>query len=210
MGGCIYVVSGPSGAGKSTIIDRVRRRVKGLGFSISHTTRRPRGAEQDGVEYRFVARERFEEMIEQEAFVEWARVYEDYYGTSLEEIRSKTSQGLDVIMDLDVQGAANIRRRMKESVLVFVLPPSTEALERRLRERGTDDPSVVTARMEKAAREISTCSRYDYLIVNERLEQAVEEMAAVILAERCRTAHRLSEVVSRFPAAGAQKSPPRE
>ena len=210
MGGCLYVVSGPSGAGKSTIIDRVRRRVKGLGFSVSHTTRRPRGAEQDGVEYHFVARGRFEEMIEQGAFVEWARVYEDYYGTSLEEIQSKTSQGLDVIMDLDIQGAAGIRSRIEESVLIFVLPPSRDALASRLRERGTDEPSVVEARMEKAAEEIAFCSRYDYLIVNERLEQAVEEVAAVILAERCRTARSLPGVVSRFPAAGAAQPLPRE
>jgi len=210
MSGCLYVVSGPSGSGKSTIIERVRRRVGSLGFSVSHTTRRPRGAEQDGVEYHFVGQGRFEEMIDQGAFVEWARVYEDYYGTSLEEIRSKTSQGLDVIMDLDVQGAVNIQRRVKESVLIFVLPPSREALEHRLRERGTDEPSVVTARMEKAAEEIAACSRYDYLIVNERLEQAVEEMTAVILAERCRSARRLSEVASRFPSVGIPEPSPQE
>jgi len=209
MAGCLYVLSGPSGSGKSTIIERVRRRVRGLGFSVSHTTRRPRGAEQDGVEYHFVGQAQFEEMIEQEAFAEWARVYEDYYGTSLEEIQSKTSQGLDVIMDLDVQGAFNIRRRVKQSVLIFVLPPSKEALEHRLRERGTDEPSVVAARMEKAAEEIAVCSRYDYLVVNERLEQAVEEIAAVILAERCRATRKLSEVASRFPSAGIPE-PPRE
>lgn len=210
MEGRLYVVSGPSGSGKSTIIEQVRRRVKGLGFSVSHTTRGPRGSERDGVEYHFVEREQFEEMVEQGAFAEWARVYEDYYGTSLAEIRSKTSQGLDVIMDLDVQGAVNIRRRIKESVLIFVLPPSKDALECRLRERGTDEPSVIAVRVEKAAEEIAACSRYDYIIVNDRLEQAVEEMAAVILAERCRTASRLPEVASRFPAEGSPKPPSME
>ena len=166
MPGQIYVFSGPSGAGKSTLIRAVKQRVAGLGYSISHTSRPPRGQEQDGADYHFVGREAFRRMIDQREFVEWAEVYNDYYGTTFSSLKGPIDKGLDVMMDVDVQGAKNIQRTFKESVLIFVLPPSIQVLEKRLKERGTDDKKALEKRIEKASREIGNCVWYDYLIFN--------------------------------------------
>ncbi len=198
MSGQVFVISGPSGAGKSTLIEEVRKRVGDIAYSVSHTSRRPRQGEIDGAAYHFVDRDAFRRMIEQHEFAEWAEVFGDYYGTSYGELEEKTGRGLDVIMDLDVQGAGNLRKAVGQCVLVFVFPPSMEALEQRLRNRGTDNASALAGRMQRASLEIQQASRYDYLIVNDRLEQAVEEMTAVVLAERCRTGRKLSRVQSLF------------
>jgi guanylate kinase len=194
MSGRVYVVSGPSGVGKSTIIREVRKRMDKLEFSVSHTTRKPRGKEKDGVEYHFTSVDAFRDMIDRGEFTEWAIVYGDYYGTSFAQLREMTSRGLDVVMDLDVQGAVNMRQSMKESCLVFVLPPSMEVLRRRLLERATEDRAAVIKRIDKAEREIGNCARYDYLIVNDNLEVAVDEMMSIIKAERCQTPRRFSDV----------------
>ncbi|MCF8061288.1 MAG: guanylate kinase [Deltaproteobacteria bacterium] len=198
MIGRIFVISGPSGAGKSTIIRDIRKRVDRLGYSVSHTSRRPRGVETDGVEYHFVDPDAFRAMIARNEFAEWAEVFGDYYGTSFSELENKTSRGLDVIMDLDVQGAASMRRAVKSCILVFVLPPSMEVLERRLRGRGTDDPAAVARRIERASAEIRRAPHYDYLVVNDRLTEAVEEMASIIRADRCRTRRRLHQLRTGF------------
>jgi guanylate kinase len=203
VGGRVFVISGPSGAGKSTIIREVRRRVERLGYSVSHTTRKPRGTETPGVEYHFVDREAFRDMIERNAFAEWAEVFGDYYGTSFRELEEKTARGLDLVMDLDVQGAQNLRRSVKGCILVFVLPPSMKVLERRLRGRGTDDPAATARRIETASTEIRSAARYDYLVVNDLLEQAVEEMTAIIRADRCRTGRRLPGLAHDFDIGGA-------
>jgi guanylate kinase len=191
VSGSIFVVSGPSGAGKSTIIRHVRGTVSALAYSISHTSRKPRGAEVNGVDYHFVSKATFMRMIEKGEFVEWAEVYADHYGTSVSSLEAPTSQGLDVIMDVDVRGAANIKARFKDSLLVYVLPPSVEELARRLRSRGTDSDEAVRARLDRAAGEIRNCLWYDYLIFNEELTHAVEEMKALIIGERCRRSRRL-------------------
>ena len=198
MPGQIYVFSGPSGAGKSTLIRAVKKRMAGLGYSISHTSRPPRGQEQDGADYHFVERETFRRMIDQRKFVEWAEVYNDYYGTSFSSLREPTDKGLDVIMDVDVQGAKNIQRAFKESVLIFILPPSLQVLEERLKERGTDDRAALEKRIEKASREIGNCVWYDYLIFNHVLEEAVQEVSSIIIAERCRRARRLAKAAEVF------------
>ncbi len=194
MGGRVFVISGPSGSGKSTIIKENRKRIDNLTYSVSHTSRRPRGAEEDGVEYHFVDRDTFRAMIDRNEFAEWAEVFQDYYGTSLRELKERTSQGLDVIMDLDVQGALNMRRAVKDCVLVFILPPSMEVLKERLRARGTDDSTAVARRMERAASEIISARQYDFLVLNDRLDRAVEDVACIIQADRCRIDRRVPEI----------------
>ncbi len=191
MPGQIFLFSGPSGVGKSTLIRAVRERVGGIEYSISHTSRRPRGQEQNGIHYYFVERDVFRRMIAEGEFAEWAEVYEDYYGTSFASLERPREKGLDVIMDVDVQGAKNIRRTFEESVLIFLLPPSLQVLERRLRERGTDDEAVLKKRIEKASREIENCAWYDYLIFNDLLEEAVQEASSIIIAERCKRPRRI-------------------
>ena len=189
--GSVFVVSGPSGVGKSTVIRHVKEALSGLAYSVSHTSRKRRGAEVNGVDYHFVSRDAFTGMIEKGELVEWAEVYNDYYGTSVSSLEGPASQGLDVIMDVDVRGAANIKSRVKESILVYVLPPSLEELAKRLKSRGTESDEAIRARLGKASEEIGNCVWYDYLIFNEDLPAAVEEMKSVIMAERCRGSRRI-------------------
>lgn len=198
MSGQLYVITGPSGVGKSTIIRRLRKKLPGIGYSVSHTTRKPRKNEAHGVHYHFVDRETFEEMIEEKAFVEWAEVYGDLYGTSLASLRSETDQGLDVLMDLDNQGAKNIRGGLEESVLIYVLPPSLQALEKRLRGRSSDDEAEIKARLDKARKEIKNCVDYDHIIFNEDLGKTLEEVASIILSDRSRKSRRLPRVEEVF------------
>jgi guanylate kinase len=196
----VYVFSGPSGAGKSTIIKGVKERVPGLGYSISHTTRMPRGEEKDGVDYHFVERSVFKELIGEGDFAEWAEVYGDYYGTSFSGLRKQMDLGLDVIMDVDPQGAENIRKSLGESSsLIYILPPSLEVLEKRLRQRGTDSEETIKKRIDKALKELANCSWYDYIIFNEDLQKAIEEAASIVISERCRKARQLPEVLKSFP-----------
>jgi guanylate kinase len=190
--GRIFVISGPSGSGKSTLIREVRQRVQGLGYSISHTSRLPRGQEKNGVEYHFLSKQAFQKMIDNGEFVEWAEVYQDLYGTSVSSLRGQITKGLDVIMDIDVQGARNIKQHFKDAVLIYVLPPSLEILEKRLRERRTDDEKAIRTRLKKAEKEIKNCVSYDYLLFNDQLDQAVEELKSILIAERCRKSVRLS------------------
>jgi guanylate kinase len=184
--GRIFVVSGPSGSGKSTLIREVRQKVPDLGYSISHTSRPPRGQEKDGVEYHFVTKDKFQKMIDHGEFVEWAEVYQDFYGTSVSSLKGQLTLGLDVIMDIDVQGARNIKDHFKEAILIYVLPPSLELLEKRLRERDTDDEKTIRTRLKKAAKEIKNCVSYDYLLFNDKLDQAVDDLKSILIAERCR------------------------
>jgi len=198
MPGTLFVISAPSGGGKSTIAAAVRQRVDGLGYSISHTTRKPRRDEQDGVDYHFVNDSSFTEMIHKGAFLEWARVYDHLYGTSLSGIRELTASGSDILLDVDVQGGRNIKARFLESVLIFLVPPSLEVLEQRLRKRGTDDDGVVRGRMDQAADDIKNCEWYDYIVVNDNLEKAIDETHAIILSERCLTKRRLPRIKRMF------------
>ena len=194
MKGNIYIFSGPSGAGKSSVIKEVRDRVTGLGYSISHTSRPPRINETNGVDYHFVSEDTFHEMIDKRAFVEWATVYGHLYGTSVEGLRSQTEKGFDVILDIDSQGAKNIRSFFNDSVLIYILPPSLETLEQRLRSRATDDPDVIEKRFKTAIDDLKNCEWYDYLIINNDLATAVGEAEAVILSNRCRNSRMLPVV----------------
>ena len=194
MKGRIFVISGPSGAGKSTLIKAVRERVDNIGYSISHTTRNPRSGEQHGVDYFFTDKPGFKKMIDNNAFVEWALVYDDYYGTSYGSLEEKLDAGLDMILDIDMQGAKNIKKKIDDCRLIFILPPSKEILEKRLRSRATDSAYVIKKRIGQVTNELINCKWYDYLIINDDLEKATKELESIILADRCSNKRILPEV----------------
>jgi guanylate kinase len=184
----VVVVSAPSGAGKSTILARALRDLGGIRFSVSHTTRAPRGAERDGVEYHFVDRAEFQRLRETGGLLEWAEVHGNLYGTGVAEIEKASAAGVDILLDVDVQGAEQVRRRLPEAVTVFILPPSYEVLEQRLRSRGQDDEATIRRRLAAAGREIDGFERYDYAIVNDYLDGCIEELKSIVRAARCRVA----------------------
>jgi guanylate kinase len=198
MSGQLFIISGPSGVGKSTIVAALGKSIDGLGYSVSHTSRSPRGSEVDGTDYHFVDKETFEGLIEAGAFVEWAEVYHDYYGTSFAAVNKQIASGVDVLLDVDPQGARNIKDHFENSVLIYILPPSLDVLEGRLKARGTDEESALKTRLENAAREIKECTWYDYIIINSDLDKAVGEVQAVVTAERCRSARREQTVKNIF------------
>lgn len=191
--GDLFVVSAPSGAGKTTLLRKLLRRVDRLEFSVSFTTRKPRRGEREGVDYHFIPPVRFRRKARGGEFLEWARVYDHLYGTGREEIDRILDAGIDALLDLDTQGAAAVRRKLPEAVLIFLLPPSAGVLERRLRGRDLDGPATVRRRLAKAADEIRRYSRYDYLIINDRVENALRCLEAVLLAHRCRRTRRRRE-----------------
>lgn len=189
MGGNLIIVSAPSGAGKTTILKEVVRRSDGLVFSISHTTRPPRQEERHGEDYYFVTREEFEQMIKDGAFLEWARVHDNYYGTAIAPIREKLAEGFDVILDIDVQGAEIIRRSGAiEFTDIFIAPPDRAELERRLRRRGTEDERAISTRLANSVEEMAQSQKYQYLIVNDKVEEAVAELSHLISEKRAAAA----------------------
>ncbi len=178
--GNLYVISGPSGAGKGTLVARVLGRVPDCWVSVSATTRAPRPGEEDGVHYFFLSEERFEELVAQGGFLEWAQVHSAKYGTPLASVREHMDAGEQVILEIDVQGAFAVKEKIPECHLVFIDVPSIEELLARLRGRGTESEDVIAARMEVARVELSQKERYDYTVVNDDLERATEELAAYI------------------------------
>lgn len=180
----VYIVSAPSGSGKSTLVSELFKVVSGLMFSVSYTTRPPRGSEQNGKEYCFVSRGEFEDMIAAGAFLEYADVFGNYYGTARRFLFEAESSGSDLLLDIDVQGAAQVKQKIPDAVSIFILPPGREKLEWRLRHRGLDAESVIRRRLDTARREIENYSKYDYILVNDRLEQSTDELRAIVLAER--------------------------
>jgi guanylate kinase len=182
----LVVVSAPSGCGKTTMVRRLLMTEAELAYSVSYTTRPPRTGEREGVDYHFVSRETFEEMARAGAFAEWAEVHGSRYATSARQIESVLSAGGDILCDIDVQGAARLKERYPEAVLVFVLPPSMEELRRRLSTRNTERPEDAERRLNASREEISRAGAYDYFIVNDELDEAVERLRNVVLAERLR------------------------
>jgi guanylate kinase len=182
----VYIISAPSGSGKSTLVNELRKWVPNLDFSISYTTRRPRGSEQNGREYFFVPIQDFEEMIARGEFLEYANVFGNYYGTAKRFLEQALQSGRDLLLDIDVQGAAQIKRKIKDAVSVFILPPDKKTLEWRLRNRSLDTEEVIHRRLLTAAKEIENYQSYDYILINDRLEQSIDELKAVVLSERLR------------------------
>ena len=180
----VFIISAPSGSGKSTLVNEVRRIVPGLDFSVSYTTRPPRGNEQDGREYFFVLRSEFERMIENGDFLEYADVFGNYYGTARRFLQKAETSGHDLLLDIDVQGAEQIKHEIPEAVSIFVLPPNRTELESRLRHRSLDAEDVIQRRLVTATREIENYSKYDYILVNDRLDESIAALKSILLAER--------------------------
>src|SRR5215469_8639262 len=210
MSGIRYIISAPSGSGKSTLVNELRKFVPNLDFSISYTTRQPRGSEQNGREYYFISRPEFEEMIRQGKFLEYADVFGNYYGTAKSVLEDADKRGNDVLLDIDVQGERLVKQKIPDAVSIFVLPPSRTELESRLRKRSQSEnvhsEEVIRRRLDTARREIENYPNYDYILVNDRLEQSVDRLQAIVLAERARRSGKpLSEQGKRYLEA-AQKS----
>lgn len=189
--GTLLVVSGSSGVGKSTVITQVLDQRPDLYFSVSFTTRAPREGEVHGVNYYFVTREEFEARIRRGEFLEHAEYVGNYYGTSMKVIEEKLDQGIDVLLDIEVQGAAKVRAKMPDAVTLFIVPPSFEELSRRLHARGTDSQEKIQQRLETARREAKEIVNYDYIVVNDTVEHAAQEVLAILTAAGCRTDRRL-------------------
>lgn len=185
--GLLLVLSAPSGCGKTTIVRRLMATLPGLVFSISHTTRPARAGETDGVHYHFVSREQFISLRDQRpsGFLEWAEVHNNLYGTSAAEVARHRQAGVDVLLDIDVQGAAQVRQQT-DAVTIFIAPPSMAELERRLRSRGTEKEETIALRLNNARKELACSDAYTYLLINDRLNEAVESLRSIIIAERCR------------------------
>ncbi len=180
----LFIVSAPSGAGKTSLVRRVISELENVGVSVSHTTRGMRAGETDGKDYFFASREQFESMIEADRFLEYAEVFGNYYGTSLDAVQQSLSEGIDVILEIDWQGAAQVRQKLDNVVSVFILPPSRATLIERLRGRGQDSDEVIERRTNEAVAEMQQYHRADYLIINDDFEQALLELKAVLLSHR--------------------------
>lgn len=192
--GTVFVLSAPSGAGKTSLVRALLERMPELQVSVSHTTRPKRRDEREGVNYHFVDAEQFERMRDRDEFLEYARVFGNYYGTSATWVAGQLAAGKDVILEIDWQGAAQIRARLPEAVGIFILPPSLETLARRLEHRGQDDPEVIRRRLAEARLEMSHYSHYDYLVVNDDFDQALADLLAVVRSERLKTIRQAAQL----------------
>ncbi len=184
--GLALIITAPSGTGKSTLIQSLVREFTDFVFSISYTTRQPRPGEQDGREYHFVSQETFLDLLQKGFFAEWAMVHGHYYGTPLQKTLEIMDRGEDILFDIDVQGARQLRVSLEQGVFVFLLPPAKKDLEERLLKRGSDDRETISRRMEKAYQEIRTASEFDYWVMNDRIEAAYLRLKSIYLAEKCR------------------------
>lgn len=192
--GILYIISAPSGAGKTSLVKAMVSRIHGLSICVSHTTRNPRPGEQEGVDYHFIDEHTFLGMIEDAAFLEHARVFDHYYGTALNSVQAQLSEGQDVILEIDWQGAQQVRRQIPGCQSIFILPPSRIELESRLRARAQDDPEVIERRMQDAVHEISHYGEYDYIVVNDEFEIAIDNLTHIVSANRLRLSSRSKEI----------------
>lgn len=192
--GMLIVVSGPSGCGKGTVLSEVKKQIE-LSYSVSVTTREIREGEVDGVNYHYISKEKFENLISEEKILEYTTYCGNYYGTLREEVEERRNQGQDVLLEIEVIGAANVKRLCPDAVLIFIAPPSIQELERRLRKRGTETEKVIAERVSQAEREIKCSVNYDYIIVNGELEKAINDVSSVIIAEKI-SAQNKEQIVS--------------
>lgn len=184
--GVMFIVSAPSGAGKTTLCRMAVAHFPGMRFAVSYTTRSPRKGEKEGEDYRFVSKATFQEMLERGEFLEWAEVHGAFYGTPKEDVERMLKEGHDVILDIDVQGAKQIKSKGKEGVYIFIVPPTLKACIERLRKRGLDLEEEIRKRVENAKKELAEALWYDYIIINDRLEEAFERLKSIIIAEKSR------------------------
>jgi guanylate kinase len=209
----IFIVSAPSGSGKSTLVNRLLAQDPKLVFSISYTTRPPRGKEKPGESYHYTGRDDFEAMIAREQFLEWAKVFENYYGTHRRYLDEAIESGKDLLLDIDVQGARQLKQRFPDAVSIFILPPSREILEQRLRARSEDSEEVIERRLRGAAEEIRRYDQYDYVLINQELDESSARLASIVQAERLRrirNEERIRPILESFgaaltPAGGSKK-----
>jgi guanylate kinase len=190
----VFIISAPSGSGKSTLVDGLLASDASLAFSISYTTRPPRGHEHDGVEYNFIPRADFEERIHRGEFLEYAEVFGNYYGTHCGVLEKAAGEGKDLVLDIDVQGARQLKSKLPEAVSIFVLPPSREVLEQRLRDRSQDSEAVIRRRLLGAAEEVRNYNQYDYVLINRQIEDSVARLQSIVRAERLRRRRMEQEV----------------
>ncbi len=185
--GNLFIISAPSGTGKTTILKKIIAEMANVAFSVSHTTRAPRPGEQEGVDYFFIDKDTFTDMRQQDLFLEWAEVHGNLYGTSSRAVADVTEQGLDLILDIDVQGARQVKKKLgAKGVFIFIAPPSLEELASRLAGRSTETEAVIATRLQNAKQEMKSITQYDYIIVNDTIAEAVEILKSVIIAERSR------------------------
>ena len=184
--GQLYIFSAPSGAGKTSLVEALLKTTPGIGVSVSHTTRAMRPGEQDGVHYHFTDVVRFEKMVEEGIFLEYAKVFDNYYGTSQKALEDRLSQGEDVILEIDWQGAQQVRKLMPYGISVFILPPSRGELEKRLNARGQDSAEVIARRMQDATADMAHYVEFDYVIINDEFDEATQQLRAIVLAQRQR------------------------
>jgi guanylate kinase len=199
----VYIISAPSGSGKSTLVNELLKKVSDLEFSISYTTRSPRGSETNGRQYFFVSRAEFEKMIAEDAFLEHAEVFGNYYGTARCFLQKAEEHGRDLLLDIDVQGAKQIQDKVPKATSIFILPPNRKILEERLRKRSEDADEVIERRLDKATSEIANYTRYNYILINDQLEDSIKLLRAIVRGERLvRAGHPLSEEEKKVVALG--------
>lgn len=202
----VFIISAPSGSGKSTLVGRLLERVPGLMFSLSYTTRPPRGQEREGEHYHYVSREEFEERIRRGEFLEYAEVFGNYYGTHRSALERAEAEGRDLVLDIDVQGARQLKSNIPDAVSIFILAPSRQILEQRLRSRSEDPEDVIQLRLREAAAEIRNWHAYDYIIVNREVESSVDTLASIVKAERarrCRMEREIQPILETFEEGGS-------
>jgi len=190
--GNLIVISGPSGTGKGTVCKQLLEEKREIAYSVSATTRKPREGEVDGINYYFLAKNDFEKMIQAQELLEWAEVYGNYYGTPLKKIKEKLAEGKDVLLEIDTQGAMNVKKKFPKGVYIYIVPPSLTELSRRIRGRGTDSQDSIMKRLKAASAEIKIGKSYEYVVVNDTVANAVRQIAAIVIAEHCKTERNLT------------------
>ncbi len=201
----VFVISAPSGAGKSTLVERLRQCDSNLEFATSVTTRPPREQEIDGESYCFVSADRFKAMIDSDQLLEWAEVFGHLYGTPRSAVEQAFAKGKDLLLDIDVQGAASLVKKLPEAVTIFVLPPSRAALEQRLRDRCSDDEAAISKRLGEASREVAVCKNYSHVVINDDVEDAVRRLHGILIAERSKRANMQPTIAPILQSFGIQR-----